>query len=234
MALSARTLALLSKPFEGGNGPSHGTIELIFAGAGAEACLPTEGNKLQRVLGGLKALQAETGDPLNRAAEKQLRQVVSELAVLLMQEAQVDGEKLDAALAKDGLAVYESEAPKDEPADRLATFLGSLFVDRPTLSVARRHYEQATRAFERGDWEAANSQFRSACDATFDALAHAKDAQPARREAWQGSGWKNRDFSRRTRGTSPRHSWRSPVAQGRTRESLTRLMRSCAATCLLR
>ena len=174
MALLTRTLALLSKPFEGGNGPSHGTIELIFAGAEAEACLPAEGNKLQRVLGGLKALQAETGDPFNRAAEKHLRQVVSELAVLLMQEAHVDAEKLDAALAKDGLAVYESEEPKDEPADRLATFLGSLFADRPTLKVARRHYEQATRAFERDDWEAANSQFRSACDATFDALAYAK------------------------------------------------------------
>ena len=94
--------------------------------------------------------------------------------MLLMQEPHVDAEKLDAALAKDGLAVYDSEEPKDEPADRLATFLGSLFADRPALKVARRHYEQATRAFERGDWEAANSQFRSACDATFDALAHAK------------------------------------------------------------
>lgn len=174
MALSSRTLALLTKPFEGGNGPSHGIIEWIFSAAGAEMYLPAEGNKLQKVLGGLKALQAGMSDPLNVTAEKQLREVVSGLAVRLMQENDVDVDKLDAALAKDGLAVYESDEPKDEPADRLATFLLDLFGDRADLAVARRHYEQATRAFERNDWEAANAQFRSTCDATFDALAHAK------------------------------------------------------------
>jgi hypothetical protein len=174
MALSSRTLALLTKPFEGGNGPTGSTIEWIFAAAGADTYLPADGNKQQRVLGGLRALQVVASDPFNSTAQKQLKDVVSELTVRLMEENDVDEKKLDAALAKDGLSAYESEEPKDEPADRLATFLLSLLGDRPDLDVARSHYEQATRAFERGDWMAANSQFRSACDATFDTLAHAK------------------------------------------------------------
>ncbi len=188
MALSNRTLALLTKPFEGGNGPSHGKIEWIFAAAGAEACLPAEGNKLKRVLGGLKALQADASDPFNRSAGKRLREVVSELALMLMQEDEAGADKLDAALAKDGLAAYEGDEPKDEPADRLATFLLDLFGDRPDLAVARRHYEQATRAFERDDWEAANAQFRSACDATFDALAHAKGC-PSTKKGGNARKW---------------------------------------------
>lgn len=181
VALSSRSLALLTKPFEGGMGPSHGTIEWIFSAAGADAYLPAEGNKLKRVLGGLKALQTQANDPFNGTAEQQLRQVVSELAVLLMREDDVDADKLDAALAKDGLAVYDSDEARDEPADRLSAFLLGLFGDRPALKMARRHYEQATRAFDRDDWEAANAQFRSACDATFDALAHAKGCSKSKK-----------------------------------------------------
>lgn len=61
--------------------------------------------------------------------------------------------------------------PSDEPADRLSTHVLALFGERNELGVARSHYEQANRAFDRGDWDAANAQFRSACDATYDALA---------------------------------------------------------------
>jgi hypothetical protein len=168
-------MSLLAKPFEGGMGPSHAVIELIWATAGAETYLPAEGNKLQRVLGGLKALQDRAGDPFDGAAARQLEQVVSELATRLMLESEVDADQLDAALAKDGYAMYAGDGDaRDEPVDRLAAFLRTLFGERSTLDVARNHYEQATRAFERDDWEAANAQFRSACDATFDALAHAK------------------------------------------------------------
>lgn len=176
VSLSPRTLGLLSKPFDGGEGPSHDTIDLIFASAGADDVLPADGSKLNRVLAGLKKLQDQASDlfhPRHSGAEKRLGQVVTELAVLLMEEPHVDADKLEAALAKDGYA-SESEEAKDAPADKLATFLLGLFGDREAFKVARRHYEVATRAFDRDDWEAANSQFRSACDAAFDALAHAK------------------------------------------------------------
>jgi hypothetical protein len=175
MPLSGRTISLLSKPFDGGMGPSHSSIELIWAEAGAERYLPEEGNKVKRVMGGLKALAARANDPLNPHASRQLQQVVSGLATRLMMGDDVDSDQLDAALTKDGFATYQGElVTEDEPADRIAAFLTALFGERPLLSVARRHYEQATRAFERDDWEAANAQFRSACDATFDALAHTK------------------------------------------------------------
>jgi hypothetical protein len=174
VTLSSRSFALLTKPFEGGRGPSHGTIEWIFSVAGADKYLPSEGNKQRRLVGGLTVLQNDATDPFHPTARNQLREVVSQLAVALMQDDAVDDEKLDAALAKDGYGVYETDEPKDEPSDRLAAFLFSVFGDRSELKVARRHYEQATRAFDRGDWEAANAQFRSACDATFDTLAQSK------------------------------------------------------------
>jgi hypothetical protein len=50
MGFSNRTMALLARPFEGGDGPSHTTIELIWTSADAFAYLPEEGNKLNRVL----------------------------------------------------------------------------------------------------------------------------------------------------------------------------------------
>jgi hypothetical protein len=175
VALSGRTISLLSKPFDGGNGPSHSSIELIWAEAGADQYLPEEGNKVQRVMGGLKAMAARANDPLNPQATTQLEQVVSGLATRLMMVNDVDADQLDAALAKDGFSTYQGQTvAKDEPVDRLAAFLTALFGDRPAFKVARNHYEQATRAYEREDWEAANSQFRSACDAAFDALAYAK------------------------------------------------------------
>ena len=65
MSLSSRTIAPLAKPFEGGMVPSHATVEMIWTEAGAENYLPDEGNKVQRVLGGLKALQRRASDPLS-------------------------------------------------------------------------------------------------------------------------------------------------------------------------
>lgn len=43
MALSNRTLALLASPFEGGAGPTHSVIEMIWTAADAFDYLP-EGN----------------------------------------------------------------------------------------------------------------------------------------------------------------------------------------------
>lgn len=179
MGLSNRTLALLAQPFEGGNGPSHSTIELVWTAADADSYLPAEGNKLDRVLGGLRALQrgarARAGAVDLPADDEKLGFVAGDLAARLMATGMADTDALEAALARDGYALGGSGLnpvrPPDEPADRLARHVIGLVAHREDLRVARNHYEQANRAFDRGDWEAANAQFRSACDAVYDVLA---------------------------------------------------------------
>jgi len=201
MGLSNRTMALLARPFEGGDGPSHTTIELIWTSADAFAYLPEEGNKLNRVLGGLRALQHGTGARGHLEAlapdEEKLRQVAGDLSARLMASQLVDAEALDAAFARDGFSLEHdrlaTDRPPDEPADRLASHVSALFGERSELRVARNHYEQASRAFDRGDWEAANAQFRSACDAVYDELAHHHGCPPSRtggraRQWLQGQG----------------------------------------------
>jgi hypothetical protein len=56
------------------------------------------------------------------------------------------------------------------------------------MAVARRHYQQANRAFDNRDYEAANAQFRSAFDAVFDALATGIGA-PARCKGGAARKW---------------------------------------------
>lgn len=186
VGLSNRTLALLAQPFEGGDGPSHSAIELIWTSADAFEYLG-EGNKLDRVLSGLRALQSGRPGTRERSAlppdDSKLRRVASDLATRLMSSGFVEADELEQALGKDGLALEEGELtsirPADEPADRLASHVISLFGARPKFGVALNHYEQAARAFDRGDWEAANAQFRSAFDATYDAIAHVQGCPPA-------------------------------------------------------
>jgi hypothetical protein len=195
MTLSNRTIALLSQPFEGGGGPSHSVVELIWEGAAASDYLG-EGSKLERVLGGLRSLQvgrkATVDSPALPPDEDKLRQVVAELATRLMAQDFVDVEELHRVLTDDGFAVFEGDVsavkPADQPADRLAQYVEDLFESRTALSVAANHYAQATRAFDREDWEAANAQFRSSFDATFDALAKAHGA-PAAKKGGSARAW---------------------------------------------
>ena len=56
MSLSGRTISRLAQPFEGGLGPSHGTIERIWETEDAAEYLG-EGNKMERVLNGLRHLR---------------------------------------------------------------------------------------------------------------------------------------------------------------------------------
>lgn len=217
MRLSGRTMSLLSKPFDHGEGPSHSSIELVFAEADASDFLPEEGNKMARVLGGLKKLAAKAGDPLAPDYDRKLEALVSGLAVMLMAKGVVDVDELDAALTKDGLSTYQGKpVEKAEPVDKLALFLTELFGDSARFRIARNHYEQATRACERHDWEAANGQFRSACDASFDALAHLKGCPRTRRAAAPASGYRKMVISRTTRPSWSSRSWRSPGATART------------------
>lgn len=189
MSLSNRTIGLLSTPFEGGGGPSHSTIDLIWTAADAAEYL-AEGNKLERVLYGLRYLRdgrPERADaPELPPDEKKLVAVAEDLANRLLQYEQVDRERLDEALASDGMLLDDkghlrSARPHDEPADRLEAYVTDLFGGRDEFKVARRHFEQAARAFDRGDYEAANAQYRSALDATFDTLAHALGCPTAKR-----------------------------------------------------
>lgn len=153
-------------------------LDLIWTAADASDYLPSEAlnNKLTRVLKGLKALQrgeAAKGLPPD---DDKLRMVAEAIAARLVEQGAVDSEVLNAAFARDGFQFDGRELtgarPPDEPADRLAAHVGGLFGERAEFDVGRNHYEQANRAFDRGDWEAANAQFRSACDAVYDVLAH--------------------------------------------------------------
>jgi len=194
--LSHRSIALLASPFEGGDGPSHSIIELIWTSAGAAGYLPEEGNKMSRVLGGLGALMhgrpASNGRSSLGADETKLRSVAAALASRLEASGLVDVEMLEEALARDGLAVGDGAPadvrPPDAPADRLADQLRSVLGDRDGSEIALNHYDQANRASDRGDWEAANAQFRSACDAVFDALAHAQGC-PASKSGGAARKW---------------------------------------------
>jgi predicted nucleotide-binding protein len=112
VALSSKTIAALAKPFDHGYGPSHSTIELIWTAAGAEAYLPREGNKLDRVLSGLRALKNGTQSQGALSAlgpnHEKLRLVASELATALVARNFVDEESVAEALEFDPQA---TEAP---------------------------------------------------------------------------------------------------------------------------
>jgi hypothetical protein len=179
---------LLALPFEGGAGPSHAAVELLFDASDAADYLP-EGTKLDRVLYGLQYLRdGRPGDmPWEDlpADEDRQHSVAADLANRLIDANLLDPARLEEALERDGLSLVgdrlaEARA-RDDPADRLAAHVLGLFGDRPELRVARRHYEQAQRAFDRNDWEAANAQFRSSFDATYDTLAHARGCPRSRR-----------------------------------------------------
>jgi hypothetical protein len=195
MSLPSQTFAILAAPFEGGNGPTRSVIELIWIGADAGEYLG-EGNKMTTVLNGLHALKSGRDDNGNMPAlppdEEKLREVVANLATRLMAERLVDKAQLFNALERDGFAVtdgkVDSERNIDEPVDRLGQYVEKLFSQSPEFEVAKRHYRQATRAYEREDWEAANAQYRSSFDATFDALAVERGA-PAGRTGGAARKW---------------------------------------------
>jgi hypothetical protein len=185
VSLSNSTIAFFSDVFYGGEGPTHADIDLIWNLNGASRYVPAEADgviKRLRVLYGLRWLRdgRPRPDPLSRDLppdEEKLRRVAAELANRLVQGLYVERGRVDEALARDGLALEGDHLvdarPVDEPADEISAEVTRLLGERRELAVARRHYEQAQRAFDRGDYEAANGQFRSAHDATYEALAHA-------------------------------------------------------------
>jgi hypothetical protein len=198
VSLSNRTIALLADAFFAGGGPSHRTIESIWRlnGAGAYMLPEAEANKQDRVLYGLRwirdGLHRGGWDPDLLADEARLHAVAGELASALVDGGNVDVGQLEEALARDGLALEGDRLvegrPRDESADEAADQALRMLGEHDELAVARNHFEQAERAFDRGDWEAANSQYRSAFDATYDALAYSNGC-PASRTGGRARAW---------------------------------------------
>lgn len=171
----------MASAFYGGEGFSHNEITRIWRLNGVEGYMaPEDGTiKRERVTFGLRWLRdgRQMADdwldlPPN---DVKLRAVAAELATQLIRDGFMEREKIVEAFARDGLELdgdtLIDARPVDGPADEIADEVTRLLRERPELEVALNHYEQAQRAFDRGDFEAANSQFRSAYDATYDALA---------------------------------------------------------------
>lgn len=95
-------IGLLSKPFEGGGGPSHSTIDLIFELAGAGDYVASEGNKVARVIAGLRALRdgrKATSESRGLPADGALfRAVAEELGARLAEASLIPREELKEAL----------------------------------------------------------------------------------------------------------------------------------------
>lgn len=118
MPLSTQTIAALAKPFDGGSGLSHSNIELLWASADASEYLDDGGNKLDRVLGGLRALRngratSTTGSALPPDHEK-LRAIASDLATQLIARGMVDPDSVAEAL-EDEPASPEPDTPATGP-----------------------------------------------------------------------------------------------------------------------
>jgi hypothetical protein len=199
VSLSNRTISLLADAFIGGAGPWHSTITSTWElnGAGSYLRPEAEANKRDRVLYGLRWLRDGRliDDPFPIALppdEEKLHAVAGELAAALVGSGSIDEAALADSLRADGFVLdgdrLVEARPVDEPADEVSADVVRMFGDRPELLVARTHYEQAERAFNRGEWESANGQFRSAFDATFDVLAHANGC-PADRTGGAARRW---------------------------------------------
>lgn len=200
MSVTNNTIGLLAKEFEGGGGPSHSMIENIWMTADADRYLPPEqypdgskNNKQKRVLKGLKNLRDGFRDgtsSFNSDPEK-LREVVQGIANELNLDF-TSKNRLVLALIDDGFSLSGSGAvvgnTEDSPTSRLADYLEELFDEDEVYEIARNHYAQAMSAFDRAHWESANAQFRSAFEATFDALASMNDC-PTNKKGGAARKW---------------------------------------------
>jgi predicted nucleotide-binding protein len=110
VTLSGRTLSKLAKPFEGGMGPSHSTIDRIWTGEDAAEYLG-EGNKAEKVMVGLKTLRdggrPAAGRPVLPPDHDKLHRVAGELAGMLVEQGLID-----AADAAEALPPGPSVTPK--------------------------------------------------------------------------------------------------------------------------
>jgi hypothetical protein len=123
VTLSGRTIARLAQPFEGGSGPTHNSIERIWTAEDAFDYLPEEGNKAERVMGGLRALRdgrrRGAGSPELPPDAEKLGRVASGLAEMLLAYRLVDeedvGEALGASSPPAAAALPPSAQPEPSP-----------------------------------------------------------------------------------------------------------------------
>lgn len=186
--ISDTTIRLLSEPFRGGDGPSRAELELIWRTAEVATYLPDEFdpysgeryNKLESVSYGLKWLrdgfqEGPDEEDRNPPQHEKLVRVLRELTSVLKVDLE-DGSHLARSLKADGFVNDEFGflVPKSDatPAGKLSDYVRDILEADPKFAVASDHYRQAQAAHERGDWAAANSQYRSTFDAALDALAH--------------------------------------------------------------
>lgn len=183
--VSDTTIRLIAEEFKGGAGPTRATLEGVWRTAGAADAFPDEYeygdhiNKLESVARGLKRLRdgGRTGpydeDVIAENPEALMR-IVRELGDLLGVSPD-DTTPLARSLRADGFEhdefgflVLKSDAT---PAGRLTDFVRDTLENDSRFKTAAHHYRQAQDDHERGNWEAANSQYRSTYDATLDELA---------------------------------------------------------------
>ncbi|MFY9488749.1 MAG: hypothetical protein WAP35_08665 [Solirubrobacterales bacterium] len=186
--ISDTTIRLLSEPFRGGAGPSRAELELIWRTAESAAYFPDEFdqytderyNKLESVSYGLKWLRdgfqdGPCDEDIHPPQQDKLVRVLRELTSVLKVDLD-DGSHLSRSLKADGFVNDEFGflVPKSDatPAGKLSDYVRDILDADPKFAVAAEHYRQAQAAHERGDWAAANSQYRSTFDAALDALAH--------------------------------------------------------------
>jgi predicted nucleotide-binding protein len=146
VTLSSRTIARLSRPFEGGSGPSHNEIERIWLGEEAADYLPEDGSKADRVRAGLKALRDGRRDAAGRDLPPRpdsLARVALELAEVLLAKNLVDEEEVVEALDTPSAAT-----PPDMPPQLAAVDRAPIFVvhghDHALLHLVVRVLERAT------------------------------------------------------------------------------------------
>lgn len=156
MTLSGRTIARLAAPFEGGAGPGHLTIDNIWLGEDAAEYLPSEGNKAERVRGGLKALRdGRAAGPFGAAvpaSPEKLRRVAEELAMRLLSSELVAADDVAEALGSAPSTPPTTTAAEGPTAAKPATMVASasapIFVvhghDHGLLHQTVRVLERAT------------------------------------------------------------------------------------------
>lgn len=161
--ISNQTIAALASAFQHGNGPTHSTIDLIWAQADAAGYLEP-GNKLDRVLGGLRGLRdgrrATHGAHRLPPDHAKLADVASALASRLVAMGALDAAAVTEALGatNDGRSehgesgqVRESVSLSAEPRVPAAADANKIVVDDPTkVMVVYGQDPQVARALF--DW----------------------------------------------------------------------------------
>jgi predicted nucleotide-binding protein len=158
VTLSGRTIVRLAAPFEGGSGPSHSTIENIWLGEDASAYLPSEGNKADRVRGGLKALRdGRAAGPLGPAVPpvpEKLQRVAEELAELLLSASLVTEDDVAEALGRSpATSPSRVVVASRSPSDAVSTTTTPITSTAPIFVVHGHDHgllHQAVRVLERG------------------------------------------------------------------------------------